>query len=87
MTFEVQPWELPDTLRRRQNGHHLGRLYCQFKFSGNDRIQIQASLKLVPKGPIDDKTALVQLMTWRRTGDKPLPEPMIAKYTDAYMRY
>ena len=56
-------------------------------FCGNDRIQIQLSLKLVLKGPIDDKAALVQVMAWRRTGDKPLPEAMITKYTDAYMRH
>ena len=54
---------------------------------GIDRIQIRVSLKLVPKGPIDDKAVLVQAMAWRRTGDKPLPEPMINKYTDAYMRH
>ena len=28
--------------------------------------------KYVPKGPIDLKRALVQVMAWRRTGDKPL---------------
>ena len=27
-----------------------------------DRIQIQISLKIVPKSPIDNKTALVQVM-------------------------
>ena len=31
----------------------------------------------VPKGPIDNKWALVQIMDCRRTGDKPLPEPML----------
>ena len=25
-------------------------------------------------------------MAWRRTGDKPLPEPMLTQLTDAYMR-
>ena len=36
-------------------------------------------------GPIDNKSALVQVMAWRRTGYKPLPEPMLAQFTDAYM--
>ena len=31
--------------------------------------------KFVPKGPIDNKSSLVQLRAWRRTGAKPLPEP------------
>ena len=29
--------------------------------------------QFVSKGPVDNKLALVQIMTWRRTGDKPLP--------------
>ena len=38
---------------------------------------IKMSMKFVPKGPIDNKSALVQIMAWRRTGDKPLFEPMV----------
>ena len=49
-----------------------------------NKIPIQISLKLVPRGPIDNKPALVQVMVWRRTGDKPLPEPMMAQFTDTY---
>ena len=52
-----------------------------------DRIPIQISLKLVPRIPIDNKPALVQVMAWRRTGDKPLPVPMMMQFTDAYMRH
>ena len=48
---------------------------------------VRISLKFVPKGPIDNKSALVQVMAWRRTGDKPLPEPMLTQFTDAYMRH
>ena len=40
------------------------------------------SLQFVPKGPIDNKSALSQVMAWRRTGDKPLPEPMLTWLTD-----
>ena len=50
-------------------------------------ILIQISLKFVPKGPIDNKSALIQVMAWRRTGDKPLPEPMLNQFTDVYMQY
>ena len=35
------------------------------------------SLKYVRKGPIDNNQALVQIMAWRRSGDKPLSEPMM----------
>ena len=53
----------------------------------NDRMLIQISLKFLPRSLIDNKAALVQVMSWCRTGDKPLPEPMITQFTDAYMRY
>ena len=53
--------------------------------SENVRIAIQLSLKFVPRGPIDKKSALVQVMAWRRTGDKPIPEPLLNQFTDAYM--
>ena len=46
------------------------------------RISIKISLKFVPKGPIDNKSALVQVMAWRRTGDKPLSEPMLTQFTE-----
>ena len=41
--------------------------------------------KFVLKGPIDKKSVLVQVMACHRTGDKPLPEPMVAQFTDTYM--
>ena len=49
-------------------------------------ISIRISLKFVPNGPIDNKLPLVQVMAWHWTDDKPLPEPMMAQFTDAYMR-
>ena len=49
-------------------------------------ILIQMSLKFVHKSVIDNEAALVQVMAWRRTDDKPLPEPMLIQFTDAYMR-
>ena len=53
----------------------------------NDIIPIPISLKFVPMSPIDNKPALVQVMAWRLTGDKPLPEPMPTRCTDTYMRH
>ena len=53
----------------------------------NDKIQIQISLKLVPRSPIDHKLALVQVMAWCRTDDKPLTEAMLTWFTDTYMRH
>ena len=53
----------------------------------NYRIAIQISLKFVPRSPIENKLALVQVMAWRRSGDEPLPEPMLTQFTDTYMRH
>ena len=59
---------------------------CIF-FNENDRIPIRISLKFVPMSPIDNKPALVQVMAWWRTGDKPLPETMLTQFTDTYMQH
>ena len=43
------------------------------------------SVNFVPNSLIDNKPALVQIMAWRWSGDKPLSEPMMALFIDAYM--
>ena len=51
----------------------------------NERILIQISLKYVLRSPIDNKPALVQVMTWCQTGSKPLSEPILTQFAEAYM--
>ena len=46
-------------------------------FSENVWITTKNSMKFVPKGPINNIPALVQIMAWCRPGDKPLSEPMM----------
>ena len=46
-------------------------------FNENVSIVIKISLKFVPQGPIDNTAAVVQIMTWRCPGNKPLSEPMM----------
>ena len=66
------------TLRPRQKGRHFAddTFKCIF-INENVRISINISLKFVPKGLINNIPALVQIMAWRRPGDKPLSEPMM----------
>ena len=45
------------------------------------------SLKFVPKGPINNIPALVQIMAWCWPGDKPLSEPMMVKISDTYLHH
>ena len=67
-----------------QNERYCVRRRCIF-LNENNNIPIRIWLKLVSRSPIDNKSPLVQLMTWRRTGDKPLPEAMPTQFTDGYM--
>ena len=66
------------TLRPRQNGRQFPDdiLKC-ILLNENVRISIKISLNFVPKGSINNIPPLVQIMAWRRPGDKPLPEPMM----------
>ena len=67
-----------NTLRPRQNGRHFpDDIFKCFFLNENVSIAIKISLKFVPKGPINNIPALVQIMAWRRPGDKPLFEPMM----------
>ena len=56
------------------------------KWMKNVWIPIQISLKSIPKGIISNIPAQVQTMAWRRPGDKPLYELIMAYFADAYMR-
>ena len=83
---------LLNTFRPRQNGRHFP--YDIFKrifWNENVWILIKNSLTYVPKGPINNNPALLQIMAWRQTviwtyfglfsiawlGAKPLSEPIL----------
>ena len=69
-----------NTLRRRQNGRHFADDIFKWIFlNENVWIPIKISLKFVPLGPINNIPALVQIMAWRRPGDKPLSGPMMVR--------
>ena len=67
-----------NSLRPRQNGWH---------FADNIFKCISFSLRFVPKGPINNIPALVQIMAWRRPDDKPLSEKNGGYITDAYRHH
>ena len=50
-------------------------------------LRLHCVLKCIPNTSIDNKSALVQVMAWQRTGDKPLPEPVMTQITNVYMRH
>ena len=70
-----------------QNGRQFAEdTFKRILMNGNF-ISIRISLKCFLMGPIDNKAASVQVMAWRRTGDRPLPESMRTQFTDAHMRH
>ena len=67
-----------NTLRPRQNGRHFADdIFKRIFLNENILIPIKISLTFVPRGSINTIPALVQIMAWRRPGDKPLSEPMM----------
>ena len=69
-----------NTLWPKQNGCHLrGDTFKRIFFNENVIISIEISLKFVAKGPTSNIPALVEIMTWRRPGDKPLCQPMLVR--------
>ena len=67
-----------NTFRPRQDVRHFSDAIYKYIFlKENVWIPIKISLKFVPKGPINNIPALVQIMAWRRPGDKSLYEPMM----------
>ena len=69
-----------NTLRPKQNGRRFTDdvFKCIF-LNENVWILIKISLKYVPLSPINNILALVQVMAWRQSGDKPLSEPMMVR--------
>ena len=67
-------------LRPRQNGRHFADdTFNRIFVNENVRISIKFPLTFVLKGPVNNIPALVLIMAWRRPGDKPLSEPMMAR--------
>ena len=69
-----------NTLRPGQNGRHFENIFKRIFLYGNCCILIQISAS----GPIDTKLTLVYLTVRWRTGDKPLSDPMMTYFADAY---
>ena len=69
-----------------QNGRHFAdNIFICIFVNKTFCILSKISLKFVPNGPIDNNPALVQIMAWCRIGHKPLSEPMLTQFIDAYI--
>ena len=66
-----------NSLRPRRNRRHFADdPFKRIFLNETLRISIKISLNFVPKGPINNIPALVQIMASRLRGDKPLSGPM-----------
>ena len=67
-----------NTLGPRQNGRHFADdiFKCIF-LNENVWISLKIALKFVPRVRINNIPTLVQIMAWRRSGDKPLCESIL----------
>ena len=71
-----------------QNDRHFAdNIFKRILLNETVRILIKISLKFVPKGPINNNWTLVQIMARRRIGNEPLSEPMLTRFTHAYMQH
>ena len=68
--------QMLNTLRLRHGCHSPDDILKCIFLNENVWISLKISLNFVPKGPINNIPALVQIMAWRSAGDKPLSEPM-----------
>ena len=76
--ISINIWSIINTLRPRQNVRRFAEdTFKRIFLNENVWKSIKISLKFVPKVPINNIPALVQIMAWRRPGDKPLSEPMV----------
>ena len=66
-----------DTLKPGHYGRHIEKTLSN-AFSEKSLYLIKISQKFIPNGPIDNITAMVQIMAWCQPGAKSLSEPMMA---------
>ena len=70
-----------NTLRPWQNGRHFADDIFKWIFlTENVWISINISLKFVPMVQINNIPVVLQIMAWRRLGDKSLSEPMMLSW-------
>ena len=77
-------WHGVNSPPSEQNGPHFADIFRCIFVNEMFYSLVKISLKFVSKGPIDNNTALVQIMAWGRIGNKPLSEPMMTQFTDIY---
>ena len=70
------------TLSLRQDGHYFQTTFWNtFSSMKTFEFWLKYQLMFVHRGLSDNKSALIWEMAWCQTGDRPLSEPMMTKFT------
>ena len=72
---------------RQSGGHFPDDIFKCIFMNEKFCILIWIWMKFVPKVPINNIPVFAQMMAWRRSGEKPLSEPTLTRFTDAYMHH
>ena len=75
--YIIWPQWVSSTLNAEQDGWH---------FADNIFFQISPK-KMLPRVWLTMKTAMVQVMAWWLIGNKPLPDPMLTKMSEAMLHH
>ena len=75
VTFDLNKGRVIITLRPGRNGRHFDDGIFQGIFLNKNEDE---DFEFVYKGPLNNIPELVQIMAWRRPGDKPLSEPRMS---------
>ena len=79
-------WHQIGMLRPRQHDRHFADNISKCIFlNENLRNWNKISLKFVSSVPINNVSALVQIVAWRRTDDKPLSDPLLTQLSGTYV--
>ena len=73
----LQGYDLTHLRPRQDDRHFADDIFKCIFLNENVWFLNKISLMFVPKSLINNIPALVQIMAWRRLGDKPLSEPMM----------
>ena len=77
---------LLNTFRLTQNGCHFAdNIFKWTLLNVNALFWFKFQWNSFAKGLDGNKRSLVQIMAWRRAGNNPLSEPVMALFTDAYV--
>ena len=71
----------------QNSGHLADDIFKCIFLNDNMWSLIEIVLKFIPYGPISNIPAMIQINAWRRLGDKPISEPILVRFNDAYARH